>query len=235
MKKIFKKNQVIITALAIMIAVAGYINYSDNYLGIEEALEKTSADSTQETVGTSSDTDSILEEIESLDYDLTDETALTQENAEAAEETSLTEEETAAEGTGATETPGEAVLTGASGFAAQAKVSREQVRSANKETLLEIINNENLGDEQKQEAVSSMVNMTDLAEQEEAAELLLEAQGFSDVVVNLTGDSADVIVPQEYMEDALRAQIEDIVKRKTSVPVENIVITPLGEGTEETE
>ena len=132
-----------------------------------------------------------------------------------------------------TETPGEAVLTGASGFAAQAKVSREQVRSANKETLLEIINNENLGDDQKQEAVSSMVNMTDLAEQEEAAELLLEAQGFSDVVVNLTGGSADVIVPQEYMEDASRAQIEDIVKRKTSVPVENIVITPLDDGTEE--
>lgn len=110
---------------------------------------------------------------------------------------------------------------------AEAKVSREQIRSANKETLLEIINNENLADEQKQEAVSSMVNMTAVAEQEEAAELLLEAQGFLNVVVNLTGDSADVIVPQEYMEDAKRAQIEDIVKRKTSVPVENIVITPL--------
>ena len=67
--------------------------------------------------------------------------------------------------------------------------------------------------------------------QEEAAELLLEAQGFTDVVVNLTGESADVIVPQAYMEDASRAQIEDIVKRKTSVPVENIVITPLEEGT----
>ena len=86
-----------------------------------------------------------------------------------------------------TETPGEAVLTGASGFVAEAKVSREQVRSANKETLLGIINNENLGDEQKQEAVNSMVNMTNLAEQEAAAELLLDAQGFRDVVVNLQG------------------------------------------------
>lgn len=75
--------------------------------------------------------------------------------------------------------------------------------------------------------------MTELAEQEEAAELLLEAQGYENVVVNLTGESADVIVPQEYMEDTARAQIEDIVKRKTSVPVENIVITPLEEGTEE--
>ena len=251
MKKIFKKNQVIITALAIMIAVAGYINYSDKHLGIDGVLEKASTDSTDETAQTASDTDGIVEEIESLDYDLTDETALTEENAKAQEDaegdvqaeengteesadaSGQTEESASAEGTTVTETPGEAVLTGASGFAAQAKVSREQVRSANKETLLEIINNENLGDEQKQEAVSSMVSMTDMAEQEEAAELLLEAQGFSDVVVNLTGDSADVIVPQEYMEDASRAQIEDIVKRKTSVPVENIVITPLDEGTEE--
>lgn len=219
MKKIFKKNQVIITALAIMIAVAGYINYSDSHLGMDSALKK-GTDSEK----ASAETKEIVEEIESLDYDITDETALLEENEKASEKT---------ENTGEEETPGEAVLTGSSNFVAQAKVNREQVRSANKETLLEIINNENLGEEQKQEAVNSMVNMTDLAEQEEAAELLLDAQGFSNVVVNLTGDSADVIVPKEYMEDARRAQIEDIVKRKTSVPAENIVITPLEENTEE--
>lgn len=243
MKKIFKKNQVIITALAIMIAVAGYINYSDNHLGIDSTLGSLDQNDEEDTAQTASDTDGIVEEIDSLDYDLTDETALLEENSQAVQEEGETTGESTeaqegtetAEGTetdtAQTETPGEAVLTGASNFAAQAKVSREQVRSANKETLLEIINNENLGEDQKQEAVDSMVNMTELAEQEEAAELLLEAQGYENVVVNLTGESADVIVPQEYMEDSARAQIEDIVKRKTSVPVENIVITPL-EGTE---
>ena len=223
MKKIFKKNQVIITALAIMIAVAGYINYSDSQFGT--SMEK----KTEDTKETASETQEIVEEIESLDYDITDETAMLEENQKAQEQEGETETEAE------TETRGEAVLTGSSNFAAQAKVNREQVRSANKETLLEIINNENLGEEQKQDAVNSMVNMTNLAEQEEAAELLLEAQGFSNIVVNLTGDSADVIVPKEYMEDARRAQIEDIVKRKTSVPAENIVITPLeGESEEKT-
>lgn len=223
MKKIFKKNQVIITALAIMIAVAGYINYSDSQFGVSKEKK------TEDTKETASETQEIVEEIESLDYDITDETAMVEENQKAQEQEGETETEAE------TETPGEAVLTGSSNFAAQAKVNREQVRSANKETLLEIINNENLGEEQKQDAVNSMVNMTNLAEQEEAAELLLEAQGFSNIVVNLTGDSADVIVPKEYMEDARRAQIEDIVKRKTSVPAENIVITPLeGESEEKT-
>lgn len=206
-----------------MIAVAGYINYSDSQFGTSKEKK------TEDTKETASETQEIVEEIESLDYDITDETAMLEENQKAQEQEGETETEAE------TETPGEAVLTGSSNFAAQAKVNREQVRSANKETLLEIINNENLGEEQKQDAVNSMVNMTNLAEQEEAAELLLEAQGFSNIVVNLTGDSADVIVPKEYMEDARRAQIEDIVKRKTSVPAENIVITPLeGESEEKT-
>ena len=33
MKRIFKKNQIMITALAVMIAVAGYLNYSGGLFG----------------------------------------------------------------------------------------------------------------------------------------------------------------------------------------------------------
>lgn len=42
MKKIFKKNQIIITALAVMIAAAGYISYSDAQLkGKKDKTAKT--------------------------------------------------------------------------------------------------------------------------------------------------------------------------------------------------
>ncbi len=205
MKKIMKKNQVIITSLAILIAVAGYLNFADVDLGFQD--EETSADS-------------ILEE---LDYDITDETALLEENM--ADETGNSAEDSG--------TPGEAVLTGSSGFAAQAKVSREQIRSQNKADLQEIISNQDIGDEQKQTAINTMVEMTELTEKEAAAELLLAAKGFENVIVNLTGETADVVVPDEDLEDSRRAQIEDIVKRKTGVAAEYIVITPLSEGGEE--
>lgn len=46
-------------------------------------------------------------------------------------------------------------------------------------------------------------------------------------MVNLTGETADVVVPEADLEDAKRAQIEDIIKRKTGIAAENIVITPL--------
>ena len=49
---------------------------------------------------------------------------------------------------------------------------------------------------------------------EAAAEMLLEAKGFENAVVNLTGETADVVVPEADLEDAKRAQIEDIIKRK---------------------
>lgn len=127
----------------------------------------------------------------------------------------------------ATEQPGEAVLTNASAFVAQAKVSREQVRSQNKELLREVIDNEGLSEDERQSAVASMVEMTDLAEKEAAAEMMLEAKGFENVVVNLTGGTADVMVPSDQLSDTQRAQIEDIVMRKTEISGENIVITPM--------
>ena len=37
MKRLFKKNQIIITSLAIMIAVAGYLNYSGRLFGTDLA------------------------------------------------------------------------------------------------------------------------------------------------------------------------------------------------------
>ena len=64
MKKILKKNQVIITSLAVLIAVAGYLNFADVDLGFKDQAAST-------------DGSSILEDV---DYDLTDETALLDEN-----------------------------------------------------------------------------------------------------------------------------------------------------------
>ena len=219
MKRIFKKNQVIITALAIMIAVAGYLNFSDTDFGFGSKEASTDSSGT------------IVEDIDSLDYDISDETALLEENAATTVTDSTSDSEDAQET--ATDIPGEAVLTGASTFAAQAKVSREQVRSQNREELQSIIDNPDISEEQKQQAVATMVYMTEKAEKEAAAELLLAAKGFENSVVNLTGDSADVVVPMEEIPDDKRAQIEDIVKRKTDIAPENIVITSLNQAAEE--
>ena len=192
MKRILKKNQIMITALALMIAVAGYLNYSGRFFG----------DNTKEA-------ENELAEQELLDISL----------GETAEIESLDE--------AIDETPGAAVLTGGSGIVAEAKVVREQVRAQNKETLLEIINNESLSEEQKSEAVAKMIELTEIAELEAAVETMLLSKGFSEAVVTLTSNGADVVVNASELSDANRAQIEDIVTRKTGIAPENIVISPM--------
>ena len=75
--------------------------------------------------------------------------------------------------------------------------------------------------------------MTEMAEKETAAEMLLEAKGFVDAIVNLTGETADVVVSDSQLGDDQRAQIEDIVQRKTGVSPEQIVITSSNVGMSE--
>ena len=206
MKQIVKKNQIIIAALAVMIAAAGYLNYSGKIFGGDKEAETASADRANQELLDISEEDlaSASEDIES------------QDGGEGSD--------------GSVDgTPGEAVLTSGetSAVVAEAKVTREQVRAKNKESLLEIIDNESLSDEQKQNAVNQMVAMTDLAEKEAAAETLLASKGFNEVVISLTADTADVVVNAADLSDANRAQIEDIVARKTGVAAQNIVITPV--------
>ena len=105
MKKVIKKNQVIITSLAILIAVAGYLNFADVDLGFKDKEAST-------------DSSSILED---AGYDLTDETALLDEN-QSDKSASLTDDSLT--NSQETDTPGEAVLTGSTGFAAQQNQQR---------------------------------------------------------------------------------------------------------------
>lgn len=212
MKKIFKKNQFIVTFLAVLIAVAGYLNYADNADKKKEAAKVNGT--TYESVY---DGDNLLtgdNDIESLDgEDINDK----ETKESAGEET--------------TKEPGEAVLTNGTNLAsymAQARLNREQIRSKNKETLLEVINNNDISEGEKKKAVKSMVKLTELNEKENTIETLLKAKGFDDIVVTISDKQADVIISEKEVDDAKRAQIEDVIKRKAGVSVDNITITPTG-------
>lgn len=248
MKKLFRRNQIIITTLAIMIAAAGYLNYAGK--------KEVAAGSTVYEAGAMeiSDEDILLEnqalaqagmdqyqEIASLDdpYEGNGEQLTEAETTGAADAAASNDAaaggvnaegqdgETAAAGM---ENPGEAVLTSGmnvSDYIANVQLSREQVRAKNKETLMNLINNTNIEEAAKQQAIQEMIDMTAISEKENAAETLLLAKGFSDPVVSITSGKVDVVINAASITDPQRAQIEDIVKRKTEVSAENIIITLL--------
>ena len=128
------------------------------------------------------------------------------------------------------ENPGEAVLTGGtsvSEYIAGVQLNREQIRAKNKETLMQLINSDQVSEAEKQTAVQNMIQLTEISEKENAAETLLKAKGFVDPVVSITDGQVDVVVNAVSITDQERAQIEDIVKRKTEVGAVGIVITLL--------
>ena len=216
MKKIAKKNQIVIATLAVMIAAAGYMNYSGKLFPNKTKTQETTSELANKELLDISDEDASVSsgDMKSQEGD----------SGSGADSNAGSTDDGSVDGT-----PGEAVLTNGSvsSVVSQAKVSREQVRSKNKETLQNIIDNKNLSAEEKEKAVNQMVQMTETAEKESAAESLLAAKGFHNSVVSITDDQADVIVGASELSDANRAQIEDIVTRKTGVAAQNIVINPV--------
>lgn len=201
MKGKIRKNQVVIATLAVLIAIAGYISYDKNGLDLNPNSQQANANEDKD------------------DINLWDQLVWNEENTEIVSD----EEEE--------RNPGESILTGniinVKDYAAAVKLNREQIRATNKAALMEIVNNEALSEEAKKEAVSQLVEMTDIAEKEANAEMLLEAKGFTNVVVSINENSCDVVLDMGEVTDAKRAQVEDIVKRKTGVTADKIVITPL--------
>ena len=237
MKNMVKKNQVMITALALMIAVAGYLNFAGNRITQEEIVttgsdtvetSKVTGDDSQYEDIQSMDSELVLEEDnyleQSMDDILAEDITVDEENADLEAGSDSVEEITG-------DVPGEAVFTSVAGMdsLSGAKLLKEQTRAKSRETFLEIINNTNIAEEQKQEAIDGMIELTDVAEKETAAEILLEAKGFEDVVVSITDDMVDVVVNTAELTEAQRAQIEDIVVRKTGMNPEAIVISTLAQ------
>lgn len=272
MKKVVKKNQVILTLLAMMIAVAGYLNYAGKGQQASGAGDK---DSTSVNAGASDDgsLDDILAEngaagetlvdVEAFPEDGDDQSgqvsgdgdAVIGENqnggqsgevsggGDAVIDGSQSSDQVSGNvnGSGAgdgqgenstinlpSSTPGEAILTNGvtvADYVATVQLNREQVRARNKETLLDVINNDNISEELKASAVSMIVKMTETAEMENSVETLLSAKGFESSVVSISDSMVDVVVSRYTLTDAERAQIEDIVERKTGMSIEHIVIT----------
>lgn len=188
MKRV-KKNHIIITALAIMIAAAGYINYAGDLNNIIKIKDK-------ESSAVSSDN-------------------VTTDNNLADEDTDFTDE------------PGTVILTSAgvkSEAVAAAKLNREQVRASSIENLKSIADDAGIAEDAKKAAVEQLAKLENNADKETAIELLLSAKGFDSSVVTVSDTNVDAVINVSELSDTDKAQIEDIIKRKTGFAADKITI-----------
>ena len=197
---VIKKNQVIITALVLMIGTAGYLNFADNR----------AAEPSQVVLNDSDDITGLVPDSDLYGDPL------------AMEETTPVNSEQ--------DNAGEAVFVNNSNdtsYFVQAKLEREQARAKQKDILTEMINNTNVDQAKKADAADEMLKIQERIEKETAAEAMIEAKGFKEVYVRIDDDTVDVVVNKAELSESEIAQIEDIVKRKTGVSVDKIRISPI--------
>ena len=157
-----KRNQVMITALAIMIAIAGYLNFAGNKISEESLVVSDEIMSEDEMTAL----------LDLSEEDIVSDIAVLEEDAQLTEnyldeDMDYSEIMVDMSGTGEESnedvviegTPGEAVFTSTQAVStlSAARLLKEQTRARNREALEDIVNNEVLDSAQKEEAVVSMV------------------------------------------------------------------------------
>lgn len=215
MSKIFKRNQLIITALAALVAVAGYINFGGISNG--DALVNTNGN-TQETGNTDENSKDVVNTSDISDQDILAEAGEKGDNVTDINSTDAD----------INEAPGEAVLvnaTGSADYIVEARLEKESLRAELMQNLAGIIENNELTSDEKKAAVDKYTALTTNAEQELLAETEIRGRGYNNVVVTKIDNKVDVVILSEPLEITEITRIEDIVKSKMGVEAENITIT----------
>lgn len=223
MSKFFKRNQLIITALAALVAVVGYVNFGgdlDN--GLVKTNQNASEKSTSEQKEKNKNTDKSVETAKDNTSDISDQDVLAQNNSKNDTYDIVSTD------ADINEAPGEAVLvnaTGTSDFIVTARLEKESLRGELLENLQSIVNNTSISEAEKKSAIDKCTALTSNAEKELLAETQIRGRGFENVVVTKIEDKVDVIIMSKPINATEITRIEEIVKEKMEVEAKNITIT----------
>lgn len=202
--KIFKRNQLIVLVISLMLIVAGYLNFTENY-------------NTVETSGVMAELgDATLVNAEPIAN------AISSENLEGEIAEAVTDEPNKIEGHDDLETLAQVAE---DAYFTTSKLERESMYSQMLETYQEIYNNSGATAEQREEAISEISKINSTKNAIMIAENLISAKGFEKVVIFSNINSISVVVGKEKLEAEEIAQIQNIISRELNVTADLIHIS----------
>ena len=232
MKQILKKNQIIISVIAIMLIAAGYMNYTSNekqaletavltdsekYAGIGDATlvsanvadnnDLVNNDETQNTDNENNDT--------SKNEDKKDEIKSNEQNTETTENAVQNEINTS---TTVTENSGNQ-------YFAELRLVRDKMYSQMLESYQKILSNSQISETQKEISENEIKKINDTRNAIMIAENLIKNKGFQDLIIFINGDSISIIVKAKELKEEQIAQIQNIISRELKGEIENIHIS----------
>lgn len=232
--KIFKKNQIIIYVIAVILMTVGYLNYTNKteelnsvetslqmenddsslVAGIGDAKLVSSNDVTSEsntTNITTSETNTTSEETATNETNTTNE-SLQEENTEAQTETET--QETSNNQTGTQDD-----------YFEKSKLERDTMYSQMIETYENILNSTNAEETQKQSATDEIKKINDTKNSIMICENLIKTKGFEKSIIFVNDASISIIIGATDISQEEVAQIQNIISREMGAEIENIHIS----------
>lgn len=208
MKMILKKNQVIISVIAIMLIAAGYMNYTAN----NKQTLQTAALKDSEKYGDLGDAtlvsaNAVFENVEETGSLVEN----TPENTETVTENTVSE----------TSVP----AVSDNQYFAESKLEREKMYSQMLESYQKIINNSQISDTQKEISQNEIKKINDTKNAIMISENLLKNKGFEDLIIFVNGDSISIVIKAKELTQEQIAQVQNIIVRELKADIENIHIS----------
>ncbi len=239
-KTVFRKNQIVLLTLALMLVTAGYMNYnnSNNEVNIQLAelgdakLVSTNAVE-NETQGNEVETNgNVVENI--VDTNGNAENTVNENNNEKENEETSNDAQTNTTQVNSKEvensSDNKVIETNnensSQDYYTQTRLERQTMYSQMLEAYQKILENEKIPNDQKSIASNEIKNINDRINAISIVENLIKTKGFEDVVLLINDNNINVVVKQaSNLSDEQVAQIANIVSRELKAEIEDIHIT----------
>ena len=231
--KFLKKNQVIIYVTALMLVVAGYMNFTANgdlksavqTASSEEELDKMANIGDAQLVSSNvvSEHQENISNANSTKSENTNETSNSEnKNLTNAENSNANNEEKNQNNIVETSTK---VSNSDENYFSTSKLERDTMYSQMLETYENILNSSNSLETQKQSATEEIKKINDTKNSIMICENLIKTKGFEDSIIFVNGESISIVVKDNQLTAEKVAQIQNIISREMNAKVENIHIS----------
>lgn len=240
--KLFKKNQVVIYVIALMLVVAGYLNYTTTG-DLNSAIKTSSSEEELSEMANIGDAQLVssniinendinnpnTEESEKIDNKDTKDTDKT--DKKDIKDTEQNIDKNQLENT-TNDTKGQdnSIETSTSNssnedYFTTSKLERNTMYSQMLETYAKVLDSSNALETQKQSATEEIKKINNLKNSIMICENLIQTKGFKNVVVFVNDESVSVILEAKELSKENVAQVQNIISRELKVGIENIHIS----------
>lgn len=227
--KFFKKNQVIISVIALMLMAAGYLNFTNNGSDFNKTAETGSLIDSEQmaAIGDAqlvSTKPAEANEIKDESLNVTVENIIKNEmdsnedsNKDNNKEADNKQENNTIETNSKTVTTSE--------YFTESRLEREKMYSQMIETYQKILEKSGISESQKTTAQSEIKKINEQKNAIMITENLIKNKGYEDLIIFVNNTSINVIIKSKKLEAEQIAQVQNIITRELNSKIENIHIS----------